>query len=79
MVEFTYKPDWLWLAAGSAFLAALIGWFYVSARGPSGVPLRLVLFGLRLLTLAVVVVCLLDPRTRESHPPLSAGAHRRSG
>ncbi len=61
MVEFTYKPDWLWFAAGSMFLAALIGWFYVSARGPAGLPLRLVLLGLRLLTLASVVVCLLDP------------------
>jgi len=61
VVEFNYQPNWLWLAAGSVFLAALIGWSYVSARGPAGLPLRLVLFGLRLLTLAAVGLCLLDP------------------
>ncbi len=61
MVEFTYQPNWLWFAAGSVFLAALIGWFYFSARGAAGSTLRLMLFGLRLLTLATVVVCLLDP------------------
>ena len=61
MVEFTYQPNWLWFAAGSVFLAALIGWFYFSARGAAGLTLRLALFGLRLLTLATVVVCLLDP------------------
>jgi len=44
---------------------ALMGWSYYSARGGAHGGLRLGLLALRLLVLAVVVVCLLDPQRVE--------------
>jgi hypothetical protein len=65
VVEFTYKPDWPWSLAGGLLITALMVWSYYAARGGAHGGLRLGLLGLRMLTLAVVAVCLLDPQRVE--------------
>jgi uncharacterized membrane protein len=65
VVEFTYNPDWRWWLAGGVLITALMGWSYHAARGGANAGLRLGLLVLRLFTLAVVVICLLDPQRVE--------------
>ena len=65
MLEFTYKPDWAWLLAGGLLISALLGWSYYSARGGARGGARVGMLALRILTLAVVVFCLLDPQRVE--------------
>lgn len=68
MIQFTYLPDWRWLAMGGALSAAILVASYYWARGRAGTPMRLVLPTLRWLAIAVVVVCLLDPQWVEKIP-----------
>ena len=70
MIEFSYKPDWLWLALAATAATAFVLWSYSTAIGRPKKPLRFLLFGLRLLVLAGVLLCLLDPQRVErlEHP-----------
>ena len=62
MIEFNWTPDWRWLVPGLLVGAGIIYWSYRVARGTAGPQLRLALFGLRLLVLGAVGLCLLDPQ-----------------
>lgn len=70
MIEFSYKPDWLWLALAATAATAFVLWSYSTAIGRPKKPLRFLLFALRLLVLAGVLLCLLDPQRVErlEHP-----------
>src|SRR5438309_2026409 len=66
MIEFTYQPGLPWLLAGGLAVAGLLYWSYRAARGQANQKQRWLLFALRCVTIAVVIVCLLDPqRVRE--------------
>ncbi len=65
MIEFAYKPGVLWWWVGVPALAALLAWSYYSARGGVNGSLRTGLFTLRVLALAVIILCLLDPQRVE--------------
>src|SRR6266516_3592766 len=62
MIEFTYKPDWPWLVTGGLVVAGALYWSYRAARGQANQKHRWLLFALRCVTIAVVIVCLLDPQ-----------------
>lgn len=62
MIQFTYSPPLLWLAGGALLILLLLGWSYHQARGRPKRPWQLTLIGLRLLAIAAVVICLLDPQ-----------------
>src|SRR6266487_7048894 len=62
MIEFTYKPDWPWLLTGGLVVAGALYWSYRAARGQANQKHRWLLFALRCVTIAVVIVCLLDPQ-----------------
>jgi uncharacterized membrane protein len=69
MIEFGYQPDWTWLAGGGLAGAALILWSYHAAiNKPRGLA-KFLLPILRLLTIAAIVLCLLEPQwvTRIEH------------
>lgn len=62
MIEFSYTPKIEWVI-GLAAGALLILWLsYYRAKGKPSGKLKFVLVGLRLLAIAVVVLCLLDPQ-----------------
>src|SRR5437016_13300319 len=65
MIQFSYLPDWRWLA-GAGVLAALIllGSYWVAVGRPKW-SLRVFLLTLRWLAIACVLVCLLDPQRVE--------------
>ncbi len=65
MIEFSYKLDWRWWLAGSVMAVGVIGLSYAKARGGSAAGWRFALFALRLLSVASLVVCLLDPERVE--------------
>jgi hypothetical protein len=58
MIHFASKPGWIWLVV-AAGVVLLLGW---SCRRAAGQKARWVVFGLRLLVMVVVALCLLDPR-----------------
>ena len=60
MFELGYHPDWRWLAAGAVLAVALLAWSYRRARALNWSQ-RLLLLLIRLLTMAAIVICLLDP------------------
>lgn len=61
MVEFSYHPDWRWLAASGLAVVGLVFWSYHEAVGrPKGLT-RIGLLALRLLAILMVAGCLLDP------------------
>ncbi len=62
MIEFAYKPHWLWLLLGGLVTAGFLYWSFRRARGATGAWRRVVILMLRCLTVAVVVACILDPR-----------------
>lgn len=62
MFDFAWKPDWLWLALSGLFLAALLGLSYRWARGTASWRWRMVFILLRLVIIAVIVLCWLDPQ-----------------
>jgi uncharacterized membrane protein len=67
MIEFTYRPDWRWLSLGVVVLLLLVFWSYRTARGGRANGKRVLLLpGLRLLAVAAIVVCLLDPQRVET-------------
>jgi uncharacterized membrane protein len=56
-------PDWRWLVPASLLLILLLFWSYRTARGGSASGWqRYLLMMLRLLSVAAVVICLLDPQ-----------------
>ncbi len=58
--------NWLWPAVGFLAVAALVlAWSY---RASAGHPLRAVCLGLKLLALAALAVCLLEPLWLGQHP-----------
>lgn len=61
MIDLSFAPNPLWLAAAGAFLAAAVAASYAWTRGRSRPWQRLVPAILRCLTLATVVFCLLGP------------------
>jgi hypothetical protein len=69
MIEFNWTPDWHWLLPLLIVAVGLWLWSYRTARGTAGQPWRLVLLGVRVLVLAALIVCLLDPQrvTQDKH------------
>ncbi len=64
-IEFASKPGWAWLIVGAAVVALLV-WSHRRAAGRRAPARRGLVLGLRLLVVAVVALCLLDPqRVRE--------------
>jgi uncharacterized membrane protein len=61
MTEYTYPPDWRWLAGGGLLILAVVALSYAYARGRGGPAVRLVGTLLRALALALLAYCLLDP------------------
>jgi uncharacterized membrane protein len=64
-MEFGFKPDWTWLAVAAGVAAALVLWSYLAAKGRAKPPIRWLLYTLRVLALAAVTLCLLDPQKVE--------------
>jgi uncharacterized membrane protein len=69
-IEFADNPAWGWLIPGAIVVVALLAWSYRRAAGKMAPGRRWLVLGLRLLTIAVVALCLLDPQwVREiAHP-----------
>ena len=69
MIEFNWIPDWRWLLPVLILAAGLWLWSYYSARGAARRGWRLTLWGVRLLVLIALLVCLLDPQrvTQDRH------------
>ncbi len=68
MTQFTYLPDGRWLAAAGVLTALVLAVSYHRARGRTALPWRGLLLTLRCLTIALLVVCLLDPQWVEKIP-----------
>lgn len=62
MIDFAWKPDWLWTALGTLLVIVLVCWSYWSGRGQAHWAWRFFFAGLRLVTITLVVICLLDPQ-----------------
>jgi len=62
MIQFTYLPDAYWLIGGAVLVAVLLFGIYCAARGRAKWRQRVWLIGLRWLTIAAVILCLLDPQ-----------------
>src|SRR5438046_56844 len=62
MIQFTYLPGAYWLIAGGVLVGALLFGIYGAARGRAKWRQRVWLIALRWLTIAAVVLCLLDPQ-----------------
>src|SRR5882724_5588136 len=73
MIEFTYLPRLSWGIAGAVIILALFWWSYRRAKGKPNTPLKMALIVLRLLAIAAVTLCLLDPEWVEmiKHQPKS--------
>jgi uncharacterized membrane protein len=65
MVEFTYRPHWLWLVLGGLATIAFLFWSFRRTRTAAGTWRRTAILALRFVTLAVIVICLLDPQRVE--------------
>jgi len=62
VIEFSYHPHWPWLMAAGIAAAASLFWSYHRAIGrPKGIH-KAGLLALRMLTILLVTVCLLDPQ-----------------
>ena len=61
MTQFTYLPDWRWIALGGVLTLGVVLASYGWARGRAGQPLRLFLVSVRALVIALIAACLLDP------------------
>ena len=61
MTEFTHPPDWRWILGIGAVAAIAIALSYAFARGRAGAVVRTACTLLRLLAIAGLVICLLDP------------------
>jgi uncharacterized membrane protein len=61
-LEFAYNPGWVWLLAAFIGLGVVFYLSYLRGLSRTQPRQRLLLIGLRLTAVAVVVVCLLDPR-----------------
>ena len=68
MTQFTFMPDWRWLVGTGALTAVILAVSYYRARGRAAAPWRALLFTLRCLAIALLVVCLLDPQWVEKIP-----------
>ncbi len=70
MTEFAHVPDGRWLAAVALAAMAIVGTSHAFARGPRGAAVRVAGATLRLLAIAILGVCLLEPRRVEKvlHP-----------
>src|SRR5687767_1448014 len=62
MIEFSYTPKVEWVVAAGAAVAVFLWASYYRAKGKPGGFLKWLLVGLRLLSIAAVVICLLDPQ-----------------
>ncbi len=71
-MEWGFQPDWIKIGVAGAAIALLLLWSYLTAKGRSKRPARWLFWGLRLLVLAGVTLCLLDPqniqRLEHQHP-----------
>jgi uncharacterized membrane protein len=61
MIEYSYLPGVWWLTGGGLLLAVVLLASYFRARGRPSRWLRIGLGGLRWITMAVLIFCLLDP------------------
>ena len=68
MTEFTQPFPWPVLAAGCGVAALIVVVSHALSKGPKGPGVRVGLALLRLLALAILVVCLLDPHRVERIP-----------
>src|SRR4051812_28454753 len=62
MIQFTYMPRPAWLIAGTVALLLLFWWSYRRAKGRPSTSLKVALMALRLLAIAAIVLCLMDPQ-----------------
>ncbi|HTI70816.1 MAG TPA: glutamine amidotransferase [Candidatus Limnocylindria bacterium] len=62
MTQFSYMPDWRWLAAGCALAAVMIVASYAFSKGRADWWVRGLCISLRIGALGMLVVCLLDPQ-----------------
>jgi uncharacterized membrane protein len=65
MIEFTYRPHWLSLVSGGLAILAFLFWSFRRTRTATGAWRRAAILALRFATLAVIVICLLDPQRIE--------------
>ncbi len=70
MTEFSHPADPLWIVVAAVAAIALVGTSYAFARGKRGTAVRVVGTVLRVVALAILVACLLDPQHVEKllHP-----------
>ena len=66
MIEFTYLPRPAWLALAAAVVFLVLWASYYRAKGKPGRSLKTILITLRVLAIAAVVICLLDPQSAET-------------
>src|SRR5215218_2589623 len=66
MIEFSYTPKVAWIVGAIAVTLAYLWLSYYGAKGKPTGGLKLVLVTLRLLAIAAVVICLLDPQWVET-------------
>lgn len=64
-MELGFKPDWMWLGIATAVGSAVVLWSYLTAKTRTKKPIRWLLLTLRLLVLAGLTLCLLDPQKIE--------------
>lgn len=62
MIEFSHTPKVEWLIAGGVAAVVFLWASYYRAKGKPGGALKWLLVGLRMLSIAAVVLCLLDPQ-----------------
>ena len=66
MIEFSYTPKIEWIIGLAAAVLLFLWLSYYRAKGKPGRGLKFVLVSLRLLAIAAVVICLLDPQWVET-------------
>ena len=66
MIEFSYTPKIEWIIGLTAAVLLFLWLSYYRAKGKPGRGLKFVLVSLRLLAIAAVVICLLDPQWVET-------------
>ena len=61
-MQFSYMPEWPLLAAGCVLAVALVAASYTFSKGRAGWLVRGLCIALRVVAVAMIVICLLDPQ-----------------